>query len=260
MTTVNLKTVLAGIACAAHDKGFALCVDGLEGVEGKFLTSQSQAFCHHLLRVGTLHGNLSVDVALVNGFHIESLCLSLYPGIVLVDVGGIDNEEELIVGHLVDKQVIYGATILMQHHAIIYLANGSTGNVVGEDVLHELLCLRAAYQHFAHVAHVEHAACLAHGIVLVHDVGVLDGHLKTSKGHHLGTQSNVLVVKTCSFISHSSVCIYLRFVYSKSFSNSEQSSSVPSPLMDSLGVCSAACLLRASLVNGQPARALLNMA
>ena len=210
MASVHLETILARVARAAHDESLSLRVHGLEGIECQILASQPQALCHHLLRIRSLQGYLSVDVALVHGNHIESLCLSLYPGIVLIDIGGIDDEEELVVRHLVDKQIVHGAAILMQHHAIVYLAHGSTGNVVGEDVLHELLRLGTAHQHLAHVAHVEHAACLAHGIVLVHDVGVLDGHLKAPERHHLGTQCNVLVVKTCSFISHSSV-LYLRF-------------------------------------------------
>ena len=205
MTSVHLKTILARIACTADDEGLALRVNGLEGIECQILASQSQALGHHLLRFGALQGYLSVDVALVLGNHVEGLCLSLYPSIVLVYVGGVDDEEELVICHLVDKQVVHGATVLMQHHTIIYLSHGSAGNVVGEDVLHELLRLRTAHKHLAHVAHVEHTAGLAHGIVLVHDVGVLDGHLKSPEGHHLGVQFQVFVVKTCSFISHSIV-------------------------------------------------------
>ena len=113
MATIHLETILARITRAAHDESLTLRVHGLEGIKRQFLACQPQALCHHLLGIGPLQGNLSVGVALVLGNHVEGLCLSLYPGIVLVDIGGIDNEEELVVGHLVYKQIVYGAAIFM---------------------------------------------------------------------------------------------------------------------------------------------------
>ena len=79
---------------------------------------------------------------------------------------------------------------------------GCAGHVVGEDVLHVAFSFRTRHEHFAHVAHVEHAAGVAHSLVLVGDVGVLYRHFKTAERHHFGTEGNMAVVKTSSFFRH----------------------------------------------------------
>ena len=75
----------------------------------------------------------------------------------------------------------------------------STADVVGEDVLHIALGILAAHAYLAHVADIKDAASLAHGLVLVGDVGVLYGHVVACKGRHQGAQGHVFVIKTGSF-------------------------------------------------------------
>ena len=137
---------------------------------------QAQHFFDHGFGLGALHCELAVEVALVVKPYVEALHLLLHPLNVLVDVGGVNDKEEIVVAHLIDEEVINGAAVGIEHHAVEYLAVGGTGHVVGEDVLHVALCVGACDAHLAHVRDVEDSAVLAHGIVFIGDVGVLDGH------------------------------------------------------------------------------------
>ena len=95
----------------------------------------------------------------------------------------------------------------MTHHSIEYFAIGGIFYVVGEDVVHKLFALRAGNQHLAHMRYIKDTARLAHGIVFINDVGILDGHIETSKRTDECTKCYVLLIKTGSLIFHRSVII-----------------------------------------------------
>ena len=202
MRGIDFKAVLAGIACAAHDNGLALHVHLLERVEHQFLTRQAQHLLNNLLGLRALHGQLPVVVALVLGHGVELLHLFAYPGKVLVDVGSVDDQEEALVALLIHQQVVDGSAIGVEHHAVEDFAHGGTADVVGEDVLHEFLSLAARHQHLAHVAHVEHTAGGSYGHVLIGNVGVLNWHLESTKGDHLGPFLDVSLIETSPFVTH----------------------------------------------------------
>ena len=195
---VNLKPVLARVARAAHDERFAIVGYLFEGVEHEFLAVEAEHFANHCLCLRALHGELSVNAALVLNRHVVTGSVLLHPGKVFVDVCGVDDEEELFRAHLVNQQVVHRAAVGVEHHAVEDFANGRAGNVVGKDVLHVGLGIFARHEHFAHVAHVEHAAVLAHGVVLISDIGVIERHVEAAKFHHLGTCCQMAVVKTGS--------------------------------------------------------------
>ena len=94
----------------------------------------------------------------------------LHPCHVLVDVGGIDDQEELLGSHLVDQQVVDGAAVGVAHHAVEDLPIGGVFHIVGEDMVDVALGIRTSDEHFAHVAHVEDAAGLTYCLMLVGDV------------------------------------------------------------------------------------------
>ena len=131
----------------------------------------------------------------------------LHPSYILVDVGCVDDEEEVVLAHLVDEQVVDGAAVLIAHHAIEHLSVGGSLDVIGEDVLNIALGIFTLDGYFAHVRNVEDAAMLAHSVVLLLDVAVLDRHVKACKRGNEGSQSHVSVVETSSFVFHSYVDI-----------------------------------------------------
>ena len=126
----------------------------------------------------------------------------MHPSPVLIDIGGIDDQEEVAFTHLVDQQVVYGAAVLIAHHAVEHLADGSPRNVVGKYMLYVAFCITATDGYFAHVTHVEHAALGAHSLVLVGDIAILDRHFKSCKGRHQCAHSHVFVIETGFLVFH----------------------------------------------------------
>ena len=113
---------------------------------------------------------------------VEAFGVSLHPSHILVDVCRVDDEEEVVLTHLIDEQVIHRSAVGVEHHTIIYLSDGCPSHIIREDVLNVTLSVGTRDAHFAHVTHVEDAAMLTHGIVLVGDVRVLDGHDEAAEG------------------------------------------------------------------------------
>ena len=103
---------------------------------------------------------------------------------VLIDVGRIDNQEEIVFSHLVNQQIIYGSTIGIKHHAIVNLPDRSIGNIIREDMIDEFLRIIASYKYLTHVRNIEHTTMLANSIVLIDDRGILDRHDKPAKWRH----------------------------------------------------------------------------
>ena len=74
-----------------------------------------------------------------------------HPSPVLVDVCGVDDDEEVILAHLIDEQVVHRTAILVAHHAIENLSRLHATHVVGEDMIDVSLGIRTLYSHLAHV-------------------------------------------------------------------------------------------------------------
>ena len=89
---------------------------------------------------------------------VVALCLLLHPLPVFVDVGGVDDDEIVVVAHLIDEKVIDRATVGIEHHAVENLACGHVADVVGENVVDILFCLMSSHCHFAHVTDIKHTA------------------------------------------------------------------------------------------------------
>ena len=145
---------------------------------------------------------LSGNVALVVEHYIESGSVLLHPIVILVDVRGIDDKQELCLVDFIYQQIVDCSTVGIQHHAIINFSFRGIGDVVGEYVVYVALSIGACHHHFAHVADVEHTAVIAHCIVLVDNSTVFYWHHETSEGAHLCTKFNVAVVETCFFLFH----------------------------------------------------------
>ena len=102
-----------------------------------------------------LNGYLTIVVTTVLQVNIESFGLLLHPRPVLIDIGSVDDKEEVVLAHLVYQQVIDCTTILVAHHTIVYLTYRCASDIVCEDVLHVALCILALNCNLAHVRYIE---------------------------------------------------------------------------------------------------------
>lgn len=198
--SVELETVLAGVAGAADDCGLVHVGDFLEGVEGKVGDVDSEDILNDFLSLRTLNGNLAVEVAEILDLDIEAGGVGLNPGDILVNVGGIDDEEETIVATLVDEQIVDHAAAGVEHHSVEALANRRAGDIVGENVVDVTLGVRTGDGNFAHVGNIENAASITHGVVLLNDTTILDGHVEAAEGTDESFEGNMLGIEACAFV------------------------------------------------------------
>ena len=98
-----------------------------------------------------MHGQLAITVRAVVERDVKSLGVAFHPIHIFVNVGSIDDDEIVLMSHLVDEQVIYGATVGVAHHAIVYFALWGVLDVVGEYVVYIFFGVWTAYAYFAHV-------------------------------------------------------------------------------------------------------------
>ena len=73
----------------------------------------------------------------------------------------------MLFTHLVNQQVIYGSAIGIKHHSIIYLSDGSIGNIIRENMIDKSLSIITCNHHFTHVRNVKDTAMLSHRLMLV---------------------------------------------------------------------------------------------
>ncbi len=81
--------------------------------------------------------------------------------VVFVLIGRVDAQEEMIVGDLVDQDVVDESAVLVQQARIMRLADLQLRRRVGRDVIDQFQRLRSANFDLAHVADVEQAHAAA---------------------------------------------------------------------------------------------------
>jgi len=107
---------------------------------------------------------------------------------ILLLVGGVDAQEVVVLGDLVDQDIVYEPAVLVEQPGVARLAGLQVVDGVGGDEIGELGGFEAVDFDLAHVADIEKADGAAHGVVLIDDAGVLDGHVPSAEIHHLGSQ------------------------------------------------------------------------
>ncbi len=130
--------------------------------------------------------------------------MRFYPLNVLVNVRCIDYKEEVVGSASVHQQVVHGASVSAEHHAVEYLTVRCSGDIVGEDVVDKPFGIWSGDIDFAHVGHVKYSAGIAYGHMFFGDALVLYGHVKTCKGAHLCSEAQMAVMQACGFdiVSH----------------------------------------------------------
>ena len=100
---------------------------------------------------------------------VEACCMFAHPSNILVDIGCIDNKEEIILSHLVHKQVVNCSAVGIEHHTIIYLTRARVRNVVREDMINIAFSIWASNTNLAHVRDIKNATSLSYSIVFLND-------------------------------------------------------------------------------------------
>ncbi len=136
---------------------------------------------------GALDGELGVvvgEVVDVDAGHVADGLAD--PLDVLLAGAGVDDDEVVVVGELVDDDVVDEGAVGIEHGRVVGLADGELRGVVHAELLDGGERAGAAQLDVAHVGDVEEADGGADGSVLGDDAGVLDGHVPAAEVDHLG--------------------------------------------------------------------------
>ena len=119
-----------------------------------------------MFRLRALNCQLSIIIRNVTQIDVEAIGMLLHPSPVLIDIGGIDDKEEIILSHFIDQQIIYCSTILVAHHTIVDLSHRCTCYVIRKDMLHIAFSIVTANNDLSHVRHIKQAYFLTYRIML----------------------------------------------------------------------------------------------
>src|SRR5690625_2371932 len=119
------------------------------------------------------------------------------PAYDLGGVGGVGDEEYLVVGTDVGDHVVDDTTGLVTAHRVLGVSGTDLGEVGGQTAIDVRDRARPSYDRLAEVAHVEHPDRLAYGLVLgeYSPVGVFQRHVPPSEGGELRAELGVAVVE-----------------------------------------------------------------
>src|SRR5258708_21974854 len=112
---------------------------------------------------------------------------------VVLGVARVDDQQVLVLAHLVDDHVINKSALGIEQGGVVGLAFLKLRGVVHADPLDGVKRLGAANHDVAHVGDVEHAHAGAHGQVLLHQTaagGILHRHVPAAEIDRKSTRLN----------------------------------------------------------------------
>jgi hypothetical protein len=113
-----------------------------------------------------------------------------------------------LVADPISDQVVDDTAALVEQKSVLALADLQLVDVVCQHCVQPFARARSIDNQLAHVRNVEHADVVSHGLMFLHDAGVLHGHEPARERHHLRAAPNVFVVKGRLFLrnfSHSNI-------------------------------------------------------
>ena len=161
------------------------------GQEGQLFVGE---FLAQRRGLGPLDGEQRVFVADVLHLGVELVVLD-DPGKVAVLIGGVDAEEEAVVGEPVNEQVVDEAAALVEQTRVLRLAVLEARGAVRSGLLDEVERLGADDFELPHVADVEQTNALADGFMLGDEAGVLDRHVPAAEVDHTRPEGAVNLVE-----------------------------------------------------------------
>ena len=139
----------------------------------------------HLAALGALNGNGGPIGSNVGDLHVELLGDGQQMSQILLGVGGVDHQQEVVFLEHVQVSIVDGIAILIGDDAVLGSVQLQSQHVAGQDILQELDTLGTFDQQTAHVGDVKQAAVTAGVEMFGNDAGgILDGHFPTAEIHH----------------------------------------------------------------------------
>ncbi len=193
-----LKTILAGVTGARDKKAPVVDLDLADFIVGRDGMFRAEKRLEYPPRQRPLHGKPGEAFAAV--FKLHALAqMGLHPCKIDIDERGIDHQQILFLLVAVDDQVVDHAAILIQEEGVLALADIEPLHVVCQEVIQPLPRAASADKKLPHVRNIKEPRRRAHGLVLVHDAGVLHRHVPSAESDDFCAEPGMFGMEGGSF-------------------------------------------------------------
>ena len=92
--------------------------------------------------------------------------------------------------------------MLITHHAIKDFPIRDASDIIGKDMVDITLSILTRDKDLAHMTHIEHTTMLAHCLMFVYNIGILDWHVEATKRRYQSSKCDMFVIETGLFVFH----------------------------------------------------------
>ena len=175
----DFVAALAGVAGAA-DQARYLAVPGPDcGLREPIIAQRGQVRprdpLQHLPRIRPLQRHQRGVGRDVLHLHVHALGMAQHPLVVLVDLGYVDDPDEVVGREAVADEIVDDVALGVAQRRIQGLVDRELGGVVGDQFLHQCQGVRPAELEFAHVRHIAQGNALARRLMLGDVAAVVHG-------------------------------------------------------------------------------------
>ena len=202
---IELKAVLACIARTGnkriHAIDIAMEITGIILLRNILLHDQ---LTQDFFRCRPLKGNLG-DVLRYILKDDPALCMRGHPGKILILIGGIHDDEIVIISDLVNDEIVNHAALLIAHGTVARMPVSQIRIVVREQTIEIGKRIFAAAGDLSHMRYIEKTAGCTHSHMLGNDAFILHRQQPAGKRNDFSSTPHMLIVKRCFqqiFISH----------------------------------------------------------
>src|SRR5437016_628534 len=107
--------------------------------------------------------------------------MSFQPRKILLDLRRINDEQKYPVAKSVKNQIINDAAVIVEEKSILPLTDIQLRDIIGQHGVEPVTRAVSRDDELSHVRNIEHPDCVSHGLMFVHDSGVLDRHEPAAK-------------------------------------------------------------------------------
>ena len=118
---------------------------------------------------------------------------------VLLLIRGVDADEDMVVGDLVDQDVVNESAVIVEQAGVLRLTLLEARDIVGGEEVGAADGFGSQDFDLAHVADIEQADGFPYGVVLVDEAGVLDGHVPSAEVDHFGAEGAMYGIERRGF-------------------------------------------------------------
>src|SRR5438309_7111240 len=130
------------------------------------------------------------------------------PRKIFLDLRGIDDEQKFRLADSIKNQIINDAAVIIEEKSVLPLTDVQLRYIIGQHAVEPVTRIIPRDDELSHVRNIEHADGFSHGLMFIHDAGVLHRHEPAAEWDHSCAEPPVFLVKRRLFLggfAHASI-------------------------------------------------------